>query len=286
MNSFLYDNRITRIIEQALYEDVGLGDVTTSAIIPENTIGKAEILIKENGILAGIEIAEFVFQTMDNEIVFHKNYFDGDIVANGITVATIYGSLANIIRAERTALNFLQRMSGIATLTRKFVKAVDGTNAKITDTRKTVPNIRILDKLAVKIGGGINHRFGLDDMVLIKDNHIAAAGGIGFAIEKCLEFLSLQKMRLTIEVETKNIDEVMEALQYKENIHRIMLDNFSLPEMNIAVERIHHSVEVEASGNVSMENVRSIAETGVDCISIGALTHSVKALDISLEIVN
>jgi nicotinate-nucleotide pyrophosphorylase (carboxylating) len=286
MNSFLHDNRMTQIIEQALYEDVGLGDVTTSAIIPESTIGKAEILIKENGILAGIEIAELVFLTIDNEIEFQKNHFDGDIVAKGITAATMSGSLANILQAERTALNFLQRMSGIATLTRKFVKAVEGTNVKITDTRKTVPNLRILDKLAVNIGGGVNHRFGLDDMVLIKDNHIAAAGGIGFAIEKSLQFLSVQKMQLKIEVETKNIDEVREALQYKKNIHRIMLDNFSLAEMKIAVEKINHSVEIEASGNVSLENVRAIAETGVDFISIGAITHSVKALDISLEIVN
>ncbi len=270
MTELEFDNRFTRVIEQALYEDIGMGDVTTDAIVSEHEIGKAEILIKENGVLAGIDVAELVFKTVDNTFSFQKIISDGDIAIKGTTAATLEGSLANILRTERVALNFLQRMSGIATLTRKFVKAVEHTKAKITDTRKTVPLLRTFDKLAVHIGGGINHRFGLDDMVLIKDNHIIAAGGITNAIKRCEFFLSEHKLNLNIEVETKNIDEVKEALHHN-FIHRIMLDNFSIEEMKSAVEIINHQVEVEASGNVSLETVKQIAETGVDIISIGAL---------------
>ncbi|MBS4028511.1 MAG: carboxylating nicotinate-nucleotide diphosphorylase [Ignavibacteriales bacterium] len=279
-----FDSRISRVIEQALFEDIGLGDVTTDAIISEEVQGIAEILIKENGVLSGLDVAECVFKTVDDELIFKKIFSDGDIVSKRIVAATMEGSLANILKAERTALNFLQRMSGIATLTRKFVKAVEGTNAKITDTRKTVPTLRFFDKLAVRDGGGVNHRFGLDDMVLIKDNHITAAGGIAIAIERCLKSLESQNAKLKIEVETKNLEEVREALLFAIVIDRIMLDNFSIPMTEEAVTLINRNVEVEASGNVSLENVRAIANTGVDFISIGALTHSPKALDISLDV--
>ena len=189
-----------------------------------------------------------------------------------------------MLKAERTALNILQRMSGIATLTRRFVDAVRGTRARITDTRKTAPGLRILDKLAVRMGGGVNHRFGLDDMILIKNNHIDAVGGISHALEKILSYRQSGCSSLRIEVETRNLDEVREALRHK-GIYRIMLDNFSLDDMSKSVKMINCAVEVEASGNVSLENVRAIAETGVDVISVGALTHSPKAVDISLKIV-
>jgi nicotinate-nucleotide pyrophosphorylase (carboxylating) len=239
--------------------------------------------VKEDGVIAGLEIAAYVFYCVDTEWEMSFSVQEGDEVKSGTNIATIKGSLACILKTERTALNILQRMSGIASLTRKFVKAVEGTSAKITDTRKTAPGLRLLDKMAVQIGGGVNHRFGLDDMVLIKDNHIEAAGGIAHAIERCLAELQKKQLNIKVEVETRNLDEVKTALQFK-GIHRIMLDNFSLDEMKNAVQLINHAVEVEASGKVNLETVRAVAETDVDFISVGMLTHSPKALDISLEV--
>lgn len=278
------DSRITRLIEEALLEDLGMGDITTEAIIPPDATGHAHLLAKEPGIVAGIEVAGLVFHVADESIAFRPRITDGGSASAPMVLAAISGSLHGILKAERTALNFLQRMSGIATLTSSFVDAVHGTSARITDTRKTAPGLRILDKLAVQLGGGVNHRFGLDDMVLIKDNHIAAAGGIGPAIERCLSHLKQKSHAVKIEIETRNLADVEEALKYP-GIHRIMLDNFSVEEMRRAVERINGRVEVEASGNVTLDRVRSIAETGVDYISVGALTHSVKALDISLDVI-
>ncbi len=283
MNEFLTDSTLSRIIQEAIVEDIGMGDITTETIIPHELLGSAEVLVKEDGIIAGLEVMALVFQFVDPELTLKTLIHDGSRIERGTTVAIVDGPLASILKAERTALNFLQRMSGIATMTGKFVDAVQGTSAKITDTRKTAPALRMIDKLAVRIGGGVNHRFGLDDMVLIKDNHIAAAGGIGYAIERCLARLSERNSRIKVEVETKSMDEIQIALKYK-GIHRIMLDNFTVPEMAKAVRLINHAVEVEASGNVSLMNVREISETGVDYISIGALTHSVKALDCSLEV--
>ena len=277
------NGRISRLIEEALLEDIGMGDITTDTTVSPDAVGTGEIRVKEPGVIAGLEVAAAVFSTVDPEILFSPASSDGSYAEAGTVVASITGRLASILKAERTALNILQRMSGIATVTKKFVDTIKGTNAKITDTRKTPPGLRVLDKLAVRIGGGVNHRFGLDDMVLIKDNHIAAAGGVSAAIEKCLAGVAQRGHRIKIEIETKNCAEVEDALRHR-GIDRIMLDNYSLDEMKKAVGIIHHAVEVEASGNVTLERVRAIAETGIDYISVGALTHSVKALDISLDI--
>lgn len=277
------DSRITRLVELALMEDVGMGDLTSDSIVAESVRGKAEFVCKEHGIVAGLEIAELVFQLCDETSSFSASAGDGGIINPGESFALVEGSTRALLRAERTALNFLQRMSGIATATRHYVHAVKGTNARITDTRKTAPGLRIVDKLAVKLGGGVNHRFGLDDMILIKDNHVAAAGGVQAAIEQCKRFLSAQNIHVPIEVETTSLAQVSEALGCG-NIQRIMLDNFVLAEMKSAVELINHRVEVEASGGITLATVRAVAETGVDFISIGALTHSAKALDISLEL--
>ena len=294
IDELLRSNKVSRLVEEAIIEDLGMGDITTEAIIASETIGGAEILVKESGVIAGLEVAAMAFKVVEPELAYHSLQLEGAGVAPGTVVASVRGSLAGILKAERTALNFLQRMSGIATLTRKFVQAVEGTGARITDTRKTAPGLRILDKLAVKLGGGVNHRFGLDDMVLIKDNHIAAAGGISQAIERCLAYLQNDRTHIRIEVETTTLGQVREALGHQ-GIHRIMLDNFSLENIKQAVHLVDaarrrsktaagHSVEIEVSGNVSLENVRQIAEVGADFISVGKLTHSAKALDISLEI--
>lgn len=277
------NSRLRSIIESALLEDIGVGDVTTEAVIPSDLPGHGEIRVKEDGVIAGLEIAEAVFHVVDSRVLLQVICNDGSPVKKGSVVGLVEGPFGSILKGERTALNILQRMSGIATLTRMFVDAVKGTSAKITDTRKTVPGLRLLDKLAVKTGGGVNHRFGLDDMVLIKDNHIAAAGSIGAAIGHCQAYLREKRLNLNIEVETKNVDEVKEALRYP-GIDRIMLDNFSIDDMKQAVLLVGHSIEVEASGNVTLDKARAIAETGVDYISVGALTHSPPALDISLKV--
>lgn len=284
MDPILNDSRITRLIQEALIEDIGLGDITTEAIITNEISGVAEIILKQNAIIAGLDIAELVFRTIDPEITFLKYYTDGEFVPGNTIVGKIEGNLTSILKGERTALNFMQRMSGIATITRQFVNLIKDTNAKITDTRKTAPGLRLIDKLAVKIGGGTNHRFGLDDMILIKDNHIAAAGGISNALNKCLDYLKNSKMKIKVEIETKNIEEVKEVLKIG-NIDRIMLDNFKIEQMAEAVKLIDKKFEIEASGNINLENVLQVAQTGVDFISIGYLTHSPKAVDISMEIV-
>ncbi len=281
--SIEFENRVTRIIEEALFEDIGMGDLTTHAVVPPGLQGTAEIVAKEGGVIAGIDVARLVFISVDPLIAFDPLIVDGTEVEPGKTIATAHGPVIGLLQAERTALNFLQRMSGIATATRKYVEAVSGTAAKITDTRKTAPGLRILDKRAVMIGGGVNHRFGLDDMILIKDNHIAAAGGLSKAVEGCLEHLRGRSFRVKIEVETRTLEEVREAAGLK-GIDRVMLDNFPIADLKRAVSIINHAVEVEASGKVTLATVRAIAESGVDYISIGALTHSVKALDIAMNI--
>ena len=279
----LNDSSIGRVVELALMEDIGLGDITGEAILEETDLGAAEFLCKGEGIVAGIDVARIVFSYCDHSITLHRLVQDGSPVTPGLVLARIDGNAKGILRGERTALNFLQRMSGIATLTGEFVRAVAGTGAKITDTRKTAPGLRALDKMAVRLGGGVNHRFGLDDMVLIKDNHIVAAGGIAPAVTRCRKYLAEHRIDARIEVETKNMAEVDEALSCP-GVGRIMLDNFDTGEMKKAVERIGRRVEVEASGGITFATVRACAETGVDFISVGALTHSVKALDISLEL--
>jgi nicotinate-nucleotide pyrophosphorylase (carboxylating) len=280
----MLDSKINRLVEEALLEDVGFGDITTEAIVPAGATGRAEILVKQQGVLSGLEIAWLVFHQIDPEITFEPRAEDGLTIDAGTVAAYVAGSLSSILRGERTALNFLQRMSGIATMTAGFVAAVRHTHAEITDTRKTAPGLRAIDKLAVRTGGGVNHRFGLDDMVLIKDNHIAAAGGIIPAIDQCRKYLRACGLSVNVEVETSSIDDVRKVLA-RGGVDRIMLDNFTIPMMDEAVRLIGGKIEVEASGNVSMETVRAIAETGVDFISIGALTHSPKALDIALDVI-
>ncbi len=285
LQKVLNDSRIGRLIELALLEDIGTGDITSDAIVSDDELGQAEFLCKEDGIVAGLDVAALVFEYCDHSITVAPVVHDGQLAGKGHVIARIDGSAKNILKGERTALNFLQRMSGIATLTRKYVTAVAGTHAKIIDTRKTVPGLRVLDKWAVRLGGGVNHRFGLDDMVLIKDNHIVAAGSVTAAVEMCRRYLESQEISARIEVETKNLAEVKEALGCA-GIDRIMLDNFPVDTMYTAVAMIARKVEVEASGGVNLETVQAIAETGVDFISVGALTHSVRNLDISLELNN
>jgi nicotinate-nucleotide pyrophosphorylase (carboxylating) len=269
-------------IVTALNEDISSGDITTRATIPEYVLGKGIFLVKDEGIIAGIDVAEQVFKTVDDDLVLLKSKKDGEMVKNGDIAAIIEGSAASILTAERTALNFMQRMSGIATMAFQFKDRVKHTKAKIIDTRKTVPGLRLIDKLAVRIGGCKNHRMGLYDMFLIKDNHIAVAGSITKAVKECIDYRNLKSINSLIEVETTNLLEVAEALQSGADI--IMLDNFELGEMAKAVSLINGKCMVEASGGVNLYTVKDIAETGVDFISVGALTHSVKVLDISLEV--
>jgi nicotinate-nucleotide pyrophosphorylase (carboxylating) len=282
--STLEHGRIHQIVEDALREDAGMGDVTADATVLEHAQAAAQFLCKEPGTIAGLDVAALVFEYCDAQAIFGPLIEDGATVKAGDVIAVVRGSARGLLRAERTALNLLQRMSGIATTTRRYVNAVAGTSARITDTRKTVPGLRVLDKAAVRAGGGVNHRFGLDDMVLIKDNHIAAAGGITEAVRRCNGFLAARSLTLPVEVETTSVHQVHEALACT-GITRIMLDNFDLASMREAVLLIGHRVEVEASGGITLETIRPVAETGVDFISVGALTHSVRALDISLDFV-
>jgi nicotinate-nucleotide pyrophosphorylase (carboxylating) len=256
------------------------GDVTSSATLPEDLVYNGRFLAKAPGIIAGLQVAELVFKQVDERIIFTPLMAEGTAVFPGDIIAAISGPRGprSLLTAERTALNFMQRMSGIATLTRRFVDAVAGTRAVILDTRKTAPGLRAIDKLAVRLGGGQNHRAGLYDMVLIKDNHIAAAGGITTAVARA----RAAAHKLPIEVEVKNLNELAEVLPL--NVDRIMLDNMSLAEMKEAVEIVNGRCPLEASGNVTLETVAAIAATGVDYISSGALTHSVTALDISLDL--
>ena len=277
----LNQKEIERVILTTLKEDIGAGDITTNLIIEKKQQAKAFFLAKENGIIAGLNIAKMVFQKLDETIKWKSFVKDGEFVSAGTHIAEVKGSLRALLTGERTALNILQRMSGIATTTNSFVKIVNGTNAKILDTRKTVPGLRMLDKYAVKIGGGTNHRIGLFDMVLIKDNHIKAAGSITKAVAKIRKGVT-KKIKIEVEVETSNLDEVREALKNKVEI--IMLDNMTVSMMKEAVKIIVGKAKVEASGNVNIKTLHKIAETGVDYISVGALTHSVKALDISMKI--
>ena len=274
--------KIKEIIRRALDEDIQTGDVTTQAVIPDSVLGKGKFLVKANGVIAGLNVAKNVFEMIDDNIRYKILIPDGKKVKAGDIVAEVEGKASSILTAERSALNFLQRMSGIATLTNSFVEKIKNTKASILDTRKTVPGMRLLDKEAVRLGGGKNHRIGLFDMFLIKDNHIEIAGSITNAVNACRSFHQKKNLNLRIEVETKNLEEVKEVLACDVDI--IMLDNFKTEMMKKAVALINGKCLIEASGNINVDNVKEVAETGVDYISIGALTHSVKALDISLEV--
>ena len=276
------DKSISKLIKTALQEDVKNGDITTKATISKLKKAVGKFLVKADGIIAGLEIAKTVFKTVDPKIKFEIKIKDGSNVKFGDVVALVSGKAQSLLTAERTALNFLQRMSGIATAANTYAEKVKHTKTKIIDTRKTVPGLRTLDKLAVKLGGCANHRIGLYDMFLIKDNHIEVAGSITKAVEDCAKYNKKHHKKFKIEVETKNLEEVEEALMTKADI--IMLDNFEIEQMKKAVKLINGKCKVEASGGVNLDTVKAIAETGVDFISVGALTHSVKALDISLEI--
>jgi nicotinate-nucleotide pyrophosphorylase (carboxylating) len=272
-------DRIRPLIDMALKEDVGDGDITTNALIPDQLLSTATMVAKADGIIAGMEVAAAVFFSLSDRITWKPMVRDGDTVRKGDLLVEMSGPFRALLTGERLALNFLQRMSGIATMTGQFVQLVKEYGTRILDTRKTVPGLRMLDKYAVKAGGGENHRIGLYDMVLIKDNHIKVAGGIRNAVH---QVRLLVPAGIKIEVETTTLEEVREALETGADI--IMLDNMSTAMMKTCVEEIGRRAKVEASGNMSLERVREVAATGVDYISIGALTHSVIALDISMNI--
>lgn len=284
MPDFLNDPKTDQIIEAALIEDIGPGDYTSLSTIPEGLTAKARCLIKDEGILAGMAIARKIFEKVDAALEMEAILAEGDEVKYGDIAFFVSGDPRSILQAERLVLNIMQRMSGIATYTHKVSKELEGLKAKVLDTRKTTPLIRHLEKWAVHIGGGVNHRFGLYDMVMIKDNHIDYAGGIPEAIQACKAYLKANSLDLKIEVETRNMEEVKIALA-EGGVHRIMLDNMSLEEMTEAVNFIDGRTQTEASGGITLERVRAVGETGVDYISMGALTHSVKSLDISLKAV-
>ena len=272
------DERLARIVAAALAEDVGRGEVTTDATVRPDAVGTAEILVKEPGVVCGLAAAEATFRALDPDVRFERLVDEGSVVATTPTaVARVDGRERAILTGERVALNFLGRLSGIATLTKRYVDAVAGTGAAILDTRKTTPGLRALEKHAVACGGGRNHRFGLDDAVLVKDNHLRAAGSLARAVE-----LVRSATELPVELECESIDQVREALGA--GAEAILLDNMSLEELRAAVALVGDQARLEASGGITIENVRAVAETGVDEISVGALTHSARSLDVSLEL--
>lgn len=270
------------LIDRALREDLGDGDHTTLSTIPENARGAARLLVKEAGVLAGMELAEAIVQRSDAGLNIKPYLLDGAQVAPGDVAFTLRGPSRPILMVERVLLNFMQRMSGIATLTHAYVRAVEGTGCRVLDTRKTTPGLRALEKWAVRLGGGTNHRHGLYDMVLIKDNHADMAGGIPHAITAARAYLAANGLDLPIEVEVRDLREV-EQVMVTGGVHRIMLDNFAPPALRKAVERISGRYATEASGGITLATARSFAETGVDFISVGALTHSAPGLDLSLK---
>jgi len=272
------------IIVGALREDIGEGDHTSLSTIPVDAFGKARLLVKENGILAGVDIARKVFFYTDNRIVMKQFIQDGSRVKVGDVVFEVSGPSISLLTAERTALNFMQRMSGIATQTQLMVDALEGLPTKILDTRKTTPLLREFEKMAVRLGGGYNHRFGLYDMILIKDNHVDFAGGIAKAIKACHKYMDSNDLHLAIEIETRNLNEVNQVLEHG-GIQRIMLDNFSFETLRQAVTLIGSKFETEASGGITLQSIRQYAECGVDFISVGALTHHINSLDLSLKAV-
>jgi len=277
------ENRILHeFILRCLDEDIGEGDHSSLACIPENRSGKAKLLIKESGVLAGVRIAEQVFSVADNHLKIEIFINDGTKIVPGDVAFIVSGNQQSILRSERLVLNIMQRMSGIATSTREYVDRIHGLHAKILDTRKTTPGMRLADKEAVRIGGGENHRMGLYDMIMLKDNHIDYAGGIRTAIERTLGYLNKKKKKLKIEIEARNLKDIEEILAFG-GIDRIMLDNFNLEETRIAVKMIAGRYKTESSGGITLETVRSFAECGVDYISVGAITHHIKSLDMSLK---
>lgn len=272
---------IDEIIRMALSEDVGDGDHSTLACIPVDAPGRARMVAKQEGVICGLEVGERVFHLVDPALKVERLAKDGDEVHKGDEVMYVSGSAASILTAERTALNFMQRLSGIATQTRHMVSLLDGLGTRLLDTRKTTPNMRLLEKYAVHCGGGTNHRIGLYDMIMLKDNHIDFAGGIEAAIDRTHDYLKRTGRQLRIEIEVRSLDELEQVLRHG-GVDRIMLDNFDVETLREAVHRIGHRYETEASGGITEETLRNYAETGVDFISVGALTHHIKSLDLSL----
>lgn len=271
-----------RLIDLSFAEDIGEGDHTTLCCIPEDAMGKSHLLIKEDGILAGIEVAKRVFARFDETLKVEVLINDGAKVKKGDVAMIVTGKVRSLLQTERLMLNIMQRMSGIATMTGKYVERLSGTKTRVLDTRKTTPGMRMLEKQAVKIGGGVNHRIGLFDMILLKDNHVDFAGGIKNAIERCHTYLKEKGLDLKIEIEVRNFDELQQVLDFG-GVNRIMLDNFSVEDTKKAVEIINGRFETESSGGITFDTIRQYAECGVDYISVGALTHSVKGLDMSFK---
>ena len=276
------DNLIDRLIDLAFSEDIGDGDHTTLSCIPSNAVSKSHLLIKESGILAGVEIAKKIFHRFDPTMKVEVFMEDGTEVKPGDVAMVVEGKVQSLLQTERLMLNVMQRMSGIATMTNKYVKTLEGTNTRVLDTRKTTPGLRMLEKAAVKIGGGVNHRIGLFDMILLKDNHVDFAGGIDKAIERAKEYCKEKGKDLKIEIEVRNFDELNQVLAIG-GVDRIMLDNFTPADTRKAVELIGGRYETESSGGITFDTLRDYAECGVDFISVGALTHSVKGLDMSFK---
>ena len=271
-----------KLIDLAFAEDIGDGDHTTLCCIPEEAMGKSHLLIKEEGILAGVEVAKKVFDRFDPAMQVEVLMQDGTHVKPGDIAMVVTGKIRSLLQTERLLLNIMQRMSGIATMTNRYVKLLEGTNTRVLDTRKTTPGLRMLEKQAVKIGGGTNHRIGLFDMILLKDNHVDFAGGIANAINRCHEYLKEKGLNLKIEIEVRNFDELQQVLDCG-GVNRIMLDNFTVEDTKKAVEIIAGRYETESSGGITFDTIRSYAEQGVDFVSVGALTHSVKGLDMSFK---
>ncbi len=279
-----YKKLLQQFIKQALAEDLGDGDHTSLATIPSGKKGKAKLLVKENGVLAGVEVAQAILMEVDPNLKLDVSISDGDEVKAGDVAFYVEGSIYSILTAERLVLNTMQRMSGIATTTKRIVTILKDTHTKVLDTRKTTPNMRFLEKQAVKIGGGVNHRFGLYDMILIKDNHVDYAGGITQAISSAKSYLKAKNKQIPVEIEVRNLPELEEVLKVG-GVDRILLDNFDFDTLRQAVQRVNGQFATEASGGIIEANVLAYAKCGVDYVSMGALTHSVKSLDLSLKAV-
>ena len=279
---YTVDQLEDKLIDLAFAEDIGEGDHTTLCCIPEDAMGKSHLLVKEEGILAGVEMAKKVFARFDPTMKVTVYLQDGSHVKPGDIAFLVEGKVRSLLQTERLMLNIMQRMSGITTMTNKYVEQIKGTGAHVLDTRKTTPGLRMIEKQAVKIGGGMNHRIGLFDMILLKDNHVDFAGGIANAINRCHKYLDNKNLKLKIEIEVRNFDELQQVLDCG-GVDRIMLDNFSPEDTKKAVEIIAHRYEVESSGGITFDTIRNYAEQGVDFISVGALTHSVKGLDMSFK---
>ena len=271
-----------RLIDLAFAEDIGDGDHTTLCCIPEEAMGRSKLLIKEDGILAGVEVAKEVFRRFDPDMKVEVLMGDGSTVHKGDVAMVVSGRVRSLLQTERLMLNIMQRMSGIATMTHKYVEKLEGTHTHVLDTRKTTPGMRMLEKQAVKIGGGCNHRIGLFDMILLKDNHVDFAGGIENAIDRCHKYLKEKGLDLKIEIEVRNFDELSRVLLHG-GVDRIMLDNFTVEDTKKAVDMIGGKYETESSGGITFDTIRQYAECGVDFVSVGALTHSVKGLDMSFK---